>query len=60
MNDAEFLSPAEAAGKLGIHLITVYRWVASGRLKAKKLVNRQLRIAAKEVDRLLNKPVAKV
>ena len=52
---SELLTPNEAAKKLKIDRITIYRWVKSGRLQAKQLPNGQLRIEAKELDKLLTK-----
>lgn len=52
---SEVLTPNEAAKKLKIDRITIYRWVKSGRLQAKQLPNGQLRIEAKEPDNLLTR-----
>lgn len=47
------VSANEAAAKLGVHVATVYRWVRSGRLSGKKLVNGQLSIKAASVEKIL-------
>ena len=49
----EILTAKEVAGRLKVHLMTVYRWVSSGRLKASRLPGGGLRIEAKELEKLL-------
>ena len=51
----EILTPKEAADKLKVHLMTVYRWVASGRIKVSRLPGGGLRIDAKELEKLLDR-----
>lgn len=51
----ELLTPNEVAKRLKVDRITVYRWIKSGRLQARRLPDGQLRIEAKELDDLLTK-----
>lgn len=51
---AEILTAKEVAGRLKVHLMTVYRWVSSGRLEVSRLPGGGLRIDAKELDKLLS------
>lgn len=50
----EIITANEAATRLQIHLITLYRWVSEGRLVAERLPNGRLRIKAKEVEKLID------
>ena len=50
----EIITANEAATRLQIHLITLYRWVSAGRLVAERLPNGRLRIKAKEVEKLID------
>ena len=52
---SELLTPSEVAKRLKVDRITIYRWVKSGRLQAKRLPDSQIRIEAKELDNLLTK-----
>ena len=51
----ELLTPNEAARRMRVERITIYRWVKSSRLQAMRLPNGRIRIEAKEVDSLLTK-----
>jgi len=53
--DSELLTASETAAKLKVHLVTIYKWIASGRLQAKRLPGGGLRIETKELDKLLTK-----
>lgn len=46
-------SPRQAAERLGLHPITIYRLIWAGRLPAKRLPGGGLRIEAEELERLL-------
>lgn len=50
----EILTPNEVANRLKVHLMTVYRWISSGRLEASRLPGGGLRIDAKEIEKLLD------
>jgi excisionase family DNA binding protein len=50
----EVLKPNEVADRLKIHLMTVYRWISSGRLQARRLPGGGLRIDGEEVEKLLS------
>jgi len=47
------LTPKEAARRLKLDRLTIYRWVKSGRLKAKRLPGGHLRIGIAEIDKIL-------
>jgi excisionase family DNA binding protein len=51
----EILTPNEVANRLKVHLMTVYRWISSGRLEASRLPGGGLRIDAKEIEKLLER-----
>ncbi|MBT9143406.1 MAG: putative DNA-binding proteinA [Syntrophomonadaceae bacterium] len=54
----KLLTPIEVAEVLKIDRITVYRWIKSGRIPAKRLPGgrcAQLRIRAEDVENLLGK-----
>ena len=51
----ELFTPIEAAKRLKVDRITIYRWIKSGRLQASRLPDGRLRIEAKELDNLLTK-----
>ena len=55
----EILTAKEVADRLKVHLMTVYRWVSSGRLQASRLPGGGLRIDAKELEKLLGKNLKK-
>ena len=50
----EILTAKEVADRLKVHLMTVYRWVSSGRLEVSRLPGGGLRIDAKELEKLLS------
>ena len=50
----EILTANEVANRLKVYLMTVYRWISSGRLEASRLPGGGLRIDAKEVEKLLD------
>ena len=50
----EILTANEVAGRLKVHLMTVYRWVSMGQLKANRLPGGGLRIEATELEKLLS------
>jgi len=52
---SELLTPNEVAKRLKVDRITIYRWVKSGRLQAKRLPDSQIRIEANKLDNLLTK-----
>ncbi len=52
---SELFTPIEAAKRLKIDRITIYRWIKSGRLQAKRLPNGRIRIEERELDKLLTK-----
>lgn len=49
----EILTANEVAGRLKVHLMTVYRWVSMGQLKANRLPGGGLRIEGTELEKLL-------
>ena len=51
----ELLTASQAADRLQLHLMTIYKWIAAGYLEARQLPNGRLRIEAKELDKLLAK-----
>lgn len=50
----ELFSANQVASMFGIHVMTVYRWIHSGRLPAKRLPGGRLRIETKELEKLLS------
>ena len=50
---SELLTPNEVAKRLKVDRITIYRWVKSGRLQAKRLPSGHLRIGIAEIDKIL-------
>ncbi len=52
---SSLLTPIEVAMVLKIDRITVYRWIKSGRIPAKRLPGGLLRIEAKDIESLLSK-----
>ena len=55
----EILTANEVANRLKVHLMTVYRWISTGRLEASRLPGGGLRIDAKELDKLLGQNTRK-
>jgi len=49
----EYLTAEEAAGRLKVHLMTIYKWIKSGRIQARRLPGGGLRIDAQELEKLL-------
>ena len=47
---SELFTPIEAAKRLKIDRITIYRWIKAGRIKAKRLPSSHLRIGIAEID----------
>ncbi len=56
----EILTANEVADRLKVHLMTVYRWVSSGRLQASRLPGGGLRIDVKELEKLLGQNVRRI
>lgn len=48
-----FLTPAQAAEAAGVHIGTIRRWLADGRLTAYRVGPRFLKIDPAELDRLV-------
>jgi PAS domain S-box-containing protein/excisionase family DNA binding protein len=48
-----FYSVSEAAARLGVSRISVWRWIRDGRLPAARLGHRTTRISGRDIDRLL-------
>lgn len=55
----EILTAKEVADRLKVHLMTVYRWISSGRIEVSRLPGGGLRIDAKELDKLLGRNTRK-
>jgi excisionase family DNA binding protein len=54
MNKQIFIRPSEVAIKLGVSKSTIYRWFWEGKLKGIKLSDKNIRILANSVDKLLS------
>ena len=54
MNKQIFIRPSEVAFKLGVSKSTIYRWFWEGKLKGIKLSDKNIRILANSVDKLLS------
>lgn len=52
LSDKEFYTAHDLAGKLGLNVMTIYRYIKAGRLKAHK-IGKEFRIAKGEFDRFL-------
>jgi len=50
--DTEFYTPAEIAEKLRVNIMTIYRYIKAGKIKAYKL-GKEFRIDVKEYERFL-------
>ena len=50
--DKEFYTPAEIAEKLRVNIMTIYRYIRAGKIKAYKL-GKEFRIDVKEYKRFL-------
>lgn len=51
------LTAREVAALLGIHLVTLYRWTAEGRIPSIKLGNGSLRFLPEHIELFLSKRV---
>ncbi len=49
----QLFTPTEAAKKLRVDRLTIYRWIESGHLQANRFPDGRLRIEPKELDNLL-------
>jgi putative molybdopterin biosynthesis protein len=54
MQQKEFYTARELADKLRVNIMTIYRYIKSGRLQAYKL-GKEFRIDKKEFNKFLNK-----
>lgn len=52
MNEKEFYTAEDLATKLGVNIMTIYRYIKAGRLKAHK-IGKEFRIAKDEFERFL-------
>ena len=52
MTDKEFYTAQDLADKLGVNIMTIYRYIKAGRLKAHK-IGKEFRIAKDEFERFL-------
>jgi len=50
--NTEFYTPAEIAEKLRVNIMTIYRYIKAGKIKAYKL-GKEFRIDVKEYERFL-------
>jgi len=50
--DTEFYTPAEIAEKLRVNIMTIYRYIKAGKIKAHKL-GKEFRIDVREYERFL-------
>ncbi|HEX8974165.1 MAG TPA: helix-turn-helix domain-containing protein [Patescibacteria group bacterium] len=53
MNKQEFYTAQELAEKLRVNIMTIYRYIKAGKLKAHK-IGKEFRINEKEFDNFLN------
>jgi excisionase family DNA binding protein len=58
MDKEEFYTAKELATKLRVNIMTIYRYIKAGRLKAHK-IGKDFRIEKDEFDRFLNKTKTK-
>lgn len=54
MDKKEFYTAEDLADKIGVNIMTIYRYIKAGRLKAFKF-GKEFRIEAKEFESFLNK-----
>lgn len=54
MKQREFYTARELADKLQLNIMTIYRYIEAGKLKAHK-IGKEFRIAKKEFDKFLDK-----
>lgn len=57
-NKEEFYTAKELAGKLKLNIMTIYRYISSGKLKAYK-IGKEFRIKSSDLDTLLDKACTK-
>lgn len=50
--DKEFYTPAEIADNLRVNIMTIYRYIRAGKIKAHK-IGKEFRIDVKEYERFL-------
>jgi excisionase family DNA binding protein len=55
MNKDKYVKPSEVAIHLGVSRSTVYRWFWEGKLKGIKFGEKNIRISANSVDKMVNK-----
>ncbi len=53
MPDADYLTPAQVAERLHVSVLTVRRWIGSGRLSATKAGPRRWLVRGSDLDRFL-------
>jgi len=58
MKQPEFYTAKELADKLRVNIMTIYRYIKAGKLKAYK-ISKEFRIEQKEFDNFLNKAKTK-
>ena len=56
--EAPILTPAEVAELMRVHVKTVRRWIAVGRLPATHINSRVIRVRRTDVEALMRKPAA--
>jgi len=54
--EEKYLSPKEAAKKLGIHPLTLYRWTKAGKIRYIKTPGGRFKYPLSEIERILKKP----
>lgn len=54
MDKKEFYTAEDLADKIGVNIMTIYRYIKAGKLKAFKF-GKEFRIDAKEFENFLNK-----
>jgi len=54
MSEKEFYTAQDLAEKLGVNIMTIYRYISAGKLKAYKL-GKEFRIAKVEFDAFLKR-----
>lgn len=52
--DSTFMTTKEVSEKLGVHQMTVYRWIKEGLLPARYLPRGGIRVELKEFEKLLS------
>ena len=56
MEQAEFFTAQELADKLKVNIMTIYRYIKAGKLKAYK-IGKEFRIDKEEFNKFLNKVI---